>query len=171
MKECKQKKTSTKLLKNQMLTKGNQMLKRTIILSLLLVGTPAQASEIVFQFKNPSFSGNNAGAQWLTIENQETLRKKAIQDKIEADLKAKALEEKNSILNRFLNNLQSRIYSQLAQQLTNNLFGDEGGESGEFSLEGNQIKYEKTDTEIKLVIIDAQGNQTEIIVPTSGFKW
>ena len=147
------------------------MLKRSIILSLLLVGAPVQASELVFQFKNPSFSGNNAGAQWLTIENQETLRKKAIQDKIEAELKAQALEEKNSILNRFLNNLQSRIYSQLAQQLTNNLFGEMGDESGEFALEGNTIKYEKTDTEIKLVIIDAQGNQTEIIVPTSGFKW
>jgi invasion protein IalB len=46
-----------------------------------------------------------------------------------------------------------------------------GGQSGEFTLEGNVIKYEKTDTEIKLVIVDAQGNQTEIIVPTSGFKW
>lgn len=147
------------------------MMKKAIILSLLLLGTPAQASEIVFGFKNPSFSGVNTGAQWLTIENQETLRKKAIQDKIEAELKAKALEEKNSILNRFLNNLQSRIYSQLAQQLTNNLFGQMGGESGEFTLEGNVIQYEKTETEIKLVIVDAQGNQTEIIVPTSGFKW
>jgi len=147
------------------------MIKRSIILSLLLVSTPVQATEMVFQFKNPSFSGVNTGAQWLTIENQETIRKKAIQDKIEAELKAKALEEKNSILNRFLNNLQSRIYSQLAQQLTNNLFGEMGGESGEFTLEGNVIQYEKTDTEIKLVIVDAQGNQTEIIVPTSGFKW
>ncbi len=147
------------------------MLKRTIILSLLLVGTPAQATEIVFQFKNPSFSGNNAGAQWLTIENQEFNRKKAIQDKIEADLKAQALEEKNSILNRFMNNLQSRIYSQLAQQLTNNLFGEMGGQSGSFVLEGNQISYEKSDTEIKLVITDDAGNVTEIIIPTSGFKW
>jgi hypothetical protein len=147
------------------------MLKRLIILSLLLVSTPVQATELIFQFKNPSFSGINTGAQWLTIENQETLRKKAIQDKIEAELKAKALEEKNSILNRFLNNLQSRIYSQLAQQLTNNLFGEMGGEAGEFTLEGNVISYNKTDTEIKLVIVDAQGNQTEIIVPTSGFKW
>jgi len=147
------------------------MMKRLTILSLLLVGAPVQASELVFQFKNPSFSGNNAGAQWLTIENQETLRKKAIQDKIEAELKAQALEEKNSILNRFLNNLQSRIYSQLAQQLTNNLFGEMGDESGEFALEGNTIKYEKTDTEIKLIIVDDSGNQTEIIVPTSGFKW
>jgi len=91
-------------------------MKKLLILSLLLVSQPALASELVFQFKNPSFSGQNAGAQWLTIENQEFSRKKAIQDKIEADLKAAALEEKNSILNRFMNNLQSRIYSQLAQQ-------------------------------------------------------
>lgn len=146
-------------------------MKKLLILSLLLVSQPTLASEIVFQFKNPSFSGQNAGAQWLTIENQEFQRKKTIQDKIEADLKAKALEEKNSILNRFMNNLQSRIYSQLAQQLTNNLFGQMGGQSGEFVLEGNNIKYEKTDTEIKLVITDAAGNTTEIIVPTSGFKW
>jgi hypothetical protein len=146
-------------------------MKKLLILSLLLVSQPALASELVFQFKNPSFSGQNAGAQWLTIENQEFSRKKAIQDKIEADLKAAALEEKNSILNRFMNNLQSRIYSQLAQQLTNNLFGEMGGQSGEFSLEGNTIKYEKTDTEIKLVITDDAGNTTEIIIPTSGFKW
>ena len=146
-------------------------MKKLLILSLLLVSHPALASEIVFQFKNPSFSGQGAGAQWLTIENQEFTRKKAIQDKIEADLKAQALEEKNSILNRFMNNLQSRIYSQLAQQLTNNLFGEMGGQSGEFALEGNTIKYEKTDTEIKLVITDDAGNTTEIIIPTSGFKW
>ena len=146
-------------------------MKKLLILSLLLISQPALASEIVFQFKNPSFSGQNAGAQWLTIENQEFQRKKAIQDKIEAELKAAALEEKNSILNRFMNNLQSRIYSQLAQQLTNNLFGEMGGQSGEFALEGNTIKYEKTDTEIKLTITDDAGNTTEIIIPTSGFKW
>ena len=146
-------------------------MKKLLILSLFLISQPALASEIVFQFKNPSFSGQNAGAQWLTIENQEFQRKKSIQDKIEAELKAAALEEKNSILNRFMNNLQSRIYSQLAQQLTNNLFGEMGGQSGEFALEGNTIKYEKTDTEIKLTITDDAGNTTEIIIPTSGFKW
>lgn len=146
-------------------------MRKLLILSLLLVSQPALASEIVHQFKNPSFSGVNTGAHWLTIENQETTRKKTIQDKIEAELKAKALEEKNSILNRFMNNLQSRIYSQLAQQLTNNLFGEMGGEEGEFSLEGNSIKYKKTDTEITLTITDDTGNTTEIIIPTSGFKW
>ena len=86
------------------------MLKRSIILSLLLVSTPVQATEIVFQFKNPSFSGINTGAQWLTVENQETLRKKAIQDKIEADLKAKALEEKNSIQHFLLEEADDMFY-------------------------------------------------------------
>lgn len=147
------------------------MYKRVAILPLILMASPVQATEIVHQFKNPSFSGINAGAQWLTVENQEFNRKKAIQDKIEAELKAKALEEKNSILNRFLNNLQSRIYSQLAQQLTNNLFNEMGGQSGEFTLDGNTIRYEKTDSEIKLVIVDTENNQTEIIIPTTGFKW
>ncbi len=144
---------------------------KKILICLIFLSSPATANDITFQFKNPSFSGNNAGAQWLTIENQETTRKKAIVDKIEAELKAQALEEKNSILNRFMNNLQSRIYSQLAQQLTNNLFGEMGGEEGEFSLEGNSIKYKKTDTEITLSITDDAGNTTEIIIPTSGFKW
>jgi hypothetical protein len=139
-------------------------------LSLLLVSQPALASEITFQFKNPSFSGNGAGAQWLTIENQETTRKKAIQDKIEADLKAKATEEKNSILNRFMNNLQSRIYSQLASQLTDNLFSSES-ETGTFKLDKNTIEYEKTADTIKLKITDEAGSVTEIEIPLSGFNF
>lgn len=147
------------------------MLKKSLLLLTLLLANRAYSTELVHQFKNPSFSGNGAGAQWLTIENQEFTRKKAIADKLEAELKAAALEEKNSILNRFLNNLQSRIYSQLAQQLTNNLFGAQGSDAGTFALDGNTIKYEKTDDSIKLTITDDAGNVTEIIIPTSGFKF
>jgi hypothetical protein len=147
------------------------MRKKILLILPLLLASSAQSTELVHQFKNPSFSGQGAGAQWLTIENQEFTRKKAIRDKLEAELKSAALEEKNSILNRFLNNLQSRIYSQLAQQLTNNLFGQQGAANGTFSLDGNTIKYEKTDTEIKLTITDSLGNTTEIIIPLSGFKF
>lgn len=145
---------------------------RKLILLLLLVSSsaPVYAGEIVFQFKNPSFNGQGAGAQWLTIENQEFSRKKAIQDKIEADLKAKATEEKNSILNRFMNNLQSRIYSQLAAQLTQNLFSSKS-ETGTFDLDGNTINYEKTMDSIKLTITDSNGNVTTIEVPLSGFSF
>jgi len=130
----------------------------------------AHANEITFQFKNPSFSGQGAGAQWLTVENQEFSRKKAIQDKIEADLKAKATEAKNSILNRFMNNLQSRIYSQLAAQLTENLFAGES-QSGSFMLDKNKIDYVKTLDTVKLTITDENNNVTEIEVPLSGFSF
>lgn len=145
-------------------------MKKLLLMSLLLTSQPALASEIVFQFKNPSFSGNGAGAQWLTIENQEFNRKKAIQDKLEAELKAKATEEKNSILNRFMNNLQSRIYSQLASQLTENLFSGESS-IGSFRLDKNLIEYEKTADTIKLKITDDAGNVTEIEIPLSGFSF
>ena len=111
-----------------------QRLKRYLLLILLLQISSTKASELTYQFKNPSFSGVNAGAQWLTTDNQEFSRKKAIQDKLEAKLKAEADEAANSILNRFMNNLQSRIYSQLAQQLTNNLFGQMGDQSGTFAF-------------------------------------
>ena len=145
-------------------------MKKLLIPIVLSLSSPASASEIVFQFKNPSFSGVNAGAQWLTIENQETARKKAIQDKIEAELKQQALDEKNSILNRFMNNLQSRIYSQLAQQLTQNLFAN-GGSAGEFDLDGNTIAYEQTLDTVKLTITDENNNVTVIEIPIGQFKF
>lgn len=144
--------------------------KSFLLLSLLLVNnTPA--TELTYQFKNPSFSGVGSGAQWLTIENQESTRKKAIQDKLEAKLKAAADSEANSILNRFMNNLQSRIYSQLAQQLTNNLFGQQGTTSGTFDLDGNSIAYTKDSENVTLTITDPEGNMTKITIPTSGFKF
>lgn len=143
------------------------MWKRMLICSIVL-SSPVQASEIVHQFKNPSFSGNGAGAQWLTIENQEFSREKAIRDKIEAELKAKATEQKNSILNRFMNNLQSRVYSQLASQLTENLFASESS-SGTFVLDKNTIYYEKKLDSVKLKITDEASNVTEIEIPLSGF--
>jgi hypothetical protein len=143
-------------------------MKKMILLPLILISQPALAGDIVFQFKNPSFSGHGAGAQWLTIENQEFNRRKAIQDRIEADLKAKATEERNSILNRFMNNLQSRIYSQLAAQLTDNLFASDST-TGSFRLDRNLIEYEKTDEAVRLRITDGNGNVTEIEIPLTGF--
>ena len=144
------------------------MIKKTITVILLLSSVPSAAGQIVFQFKNPSFNGAGASTQWLATDNQERSRKQAIQDKIEAELKAKALEEKNSILNRFMNNLQSRIYSQLAQQLTQNLFSNKN-DIGSFNLDGNTINYEKTLDKIKLTITDTNNNVTVIEIPMTGF--
>ena len=128
------------------------------------------ASELVHRFASPSFSKDSSGPYWLALHNTELARKKELQAKIESDLKVKALEIKNSILNKFTTNLQSRIYSQLAQQLTDNLFSGES-DSGSFNLDGNKIDYVKTLDEISLTITDASGGTTEIVIPVASFKF
>lgn len=150
-------------------------LPRIVLLFLLgmlfcVVPKNVHAGELVYQFKNPSFSGIGTSSHWLTMENQEFSRKQAIQDKIEAALKSKALEEKNSILNRFVNNLQSRIYSQISQQLTQNLFSSKGN-SGSFALDDNSIEYTNTGDSIVLNITDSIGNVTTITIPIGGFSF
>jgi len=137
---------------------------------LLACSDLSYAGELVYQFKDPSFSGVGTGSQWLTIENQEFSRKQAIQDKIDAALKAQALADQNSILNRFVNNLQSRIYSQISQQLTQNLFSSPSA-SGSFTLEGNTIQYTNTGDNIILNITDSSGNLTNITIPVGGFSF
>lgn len=136
------------------------------------ITNPCQAQNIVHEFKNPSFNGNNTSSHWLTIENQEHTRKKDIQDKLEEELRQAALEEKNSFLNRFLNNLQSRIYSRLAAQLTDNLFAG-GSDTGLIELEGNTIEYTKNDDEdtLTLRITQPDGSVTEITIPLAGFSF
>ena len=47
---------------------------------LLGVSNSVLLDEIVHKFKNPSFSGVGTSAHYLTIENQEFSRKKAIED-------------------------------------------------------------------------------------------
>ena len=148
------------------------MLKKSLISSLLLLSSPVYATEIVHQFKSPSFNGVNTSAHWLTIENQEATRRKAIQDKIESELKAAIQAEQNSILNKFMTNLQSRIYSQLAKQLTDNLFGPNAQDTGSFELDGNTVAFERNLDGITLTITQSDGTSTSITIPTAGaFKF
>lgn len=85
--------------------------------SLLLLSASLGATPIVHEFKNPSFSGKGTGAHYLTIENQEHSRKKAIEEALEAARRAAEREEDNSTLAKFIRNLESRIYAQMAKQL------------------------------------------------------
>jgi len=55
---------------------------------LALQSLVVQADEIKFGFKNPSFSGVGTGAHYLTVDNIEHTRKKAIVDALEAARKA-----------------------------------------------------------------------------------
>lgn len=135
------------------------------VLASFLIITPASASEMVFKFNNPSFSGEGWSSHVLTIENQEYTRKmKIIEDKKAAEAKA-AADAKNTNLAKFLNNLESRIYATLSQKIAEQLFSDQGVTNGSFDIAGSHIFWESTVDGVHLVITDAGGSTTDITVP------
>ena len=145
-------------------------MKKLSTILLLLIAIPAK-SDIVHQFKNPSFSGIGTGSHYLTIENQEHSRKKAIEDALEAAEKAAQREADNTTLAKFIRNLESRIYAQLSKQLVDNMFSNENAVTfGSFTLEGSVVSYEVlTDASgedyIQMRIIDPEGTETLIEIP------
>ena len=141
------------------------------LISVLAISNPLQADEIVHKFKNPSFSGVGTGAHYLTIENQEHSRKKAIEDALEAAKNAAEREAENTTLAKFIRNLESRIYAQLSKQLVESMFSnDTSVRFGSFTLEGNIVSYEvitnPDGTEfIKMTIVAEDGTTTVIEIP------
>ncbi len=140
------------------------------VISILAISPGVNADEI-FEFKNPSFSGIGTGAHYLTIENQEHSRKKAIEDALEAARKAAQREEENTTLAKFIRNLESRIYAQMAKQLVESMFSNDGSvRFGSFILEGNTVTYEVITNDdgteyIKMTIVAEDGTTTVIEIP------
>lgn len=142
-----------------------------IVVALAGFSTGVKADEITFKFKNPSFSGVGTGAHYLTIENQESSRKKQIEDALESARKAAEREENNTVLAKFIRNLESRIYATLAKQLVESMFSNDNSSNfGSFVLEGNSIIWEVLVDEagvsfIRMTIIGEDGTTTIIEIP------
>ena len=133
--------------------------------------TDASSSELVHNFKSPSFSGQGYSAHVMTIENQEFSRKKAIDDKRAADERQAQRDLDNTNLSKFMKNVESRIYAQLSKQLVDSMFGEESGESGTVTFEGTTISYVKDTENVALTILDANGSETIITVPIGDFTF
>src|SRR5210317_2043123 len=141
-----------KLSNDQLIAFGLVGMLLTILFALSI-----KADEMTHTFKNPSFSGVGTSSHYLTIENQQFNRKKAIADEIKAYQEDLEREAENTTLARFIRNLESRIYAQLSRQLVDNLFGETPSESGTLELEGNTIEYSTDGDFITLKITDADG--------------
>lgn len=124
-----------------------------------------------FTFKSPAFSGIGYSSHVQTVENQETSRRKVIQDKIEAELTKKATLTKNNNIQKFLNNLESRIYAQISQNLADAMFATGGSNSGSLNFEGNTIYWTKDSGNVYLKVTDNVGNETNITVPLGQFQF
>ena len=140
-----------------------------IVFVLSLVAVNVNASPIVHEFKNPSFSGIAASAHYLTIDEQETKRRDELAEKIQSELDEIQREIDNSTLNKFLSNLQSRIFSNLSRDISDMLFSADGGTGGTIELEGNSISFSNDGEYITLTVIDENGTITEIVIPIGVF--
>jgi hypothetical protein len=145
---------------------------RFILLIFAFLISSANATEMVFQFKNPQFSGEGFSSHVLTIENQETTRKKQIESEQKSARDAAAAAARNTNIAKFLNNLESRIYAQLSLQLSNAMFS-EGGLNGSIDFQGSAISWFRDTARgiIQLTIIDENGNRTELEVPVGSFRF
>lgn len=145
-------------------------MKNIIIITLLFVGLRAGATELVFQFNSPAFSGAGYSSHVLTIEQLESQRKKAQADAAKAAADQAARDAKNTNLAKFLVNVESRIYAQLSKQLADAMFSD-GSNTGSMDFQGTSIDWVKTATDVTLTIRDSGGRVTEITVPIGTFAF
>ena len=129
----------------------------------------AYATPLVFEFKDPSFSGVGWATQVLTIEQIEAQRKQKIKDDRAAEIAKAEVAANNSNLSKFLVNVESRIYAQLSKQLTDQLFSDTGATSGTMDFQGTSINWIKNINDVSLTITEANGNVTDITVPIGQF--
>ena len=137
-----------------------------------ITATNLKADQITFKFKSPSFSGVGTSSHYLTIENQEHMRKMTIKEEIKALQDQLKRDAENTTLARFIRNLESRIYAQISRQIVEAMFGEEQSTKGSFELEGNIISYEIIDGMIILTIFNTNdGTTTTIELPLGDFSF
>lgn len=146
-------------------------MKAIIATLVLLCATSAAASELVWGFKNPSFSGQGWSSHVLSTEQLQHNRKEDIKAKAEAEQRRLERELENSTLNKFLKNVESRIYAQLSKQMVDAMFADctdTCSNTGTANIEGSTITWVKADGMITLTIVQEDGTITEITIPAEG---
>ena len=140
-------------------------------LFFLTISYSANASELVWGFKNPSFSGIGWSSHVLSNEQLQFNRKQDIKDKAEAEARRLERELENSTLNKFIKNVESRIYAQLSKQMVDAMFADctdTCSNTGTAEIEGSTITWVKADGMITLTIVQEDGTITEISIPAEG---
>ena len=117
------------------------MKKSLAIVAILSIFSSVNASELKFEFGNPSFSGSGKSTHYLTIENIEKTRKDTIEAQKKADAKALQQELNATAVAKFQANLEARFYTALAKQITDNVFGSDGlqQDSGTYTAQNGEI--------------------------------
>ncbi len=143
----------------------------TTILLFLFMISGSNASEIVFDFDSPSFSGQGKSSHYLTIENIEKTRKDAIKAADKAAKEKAEQDAKNTAIAKFKANLESRFYTALAKQITTNVFGADGlqQDSGTFTSPiGGEVVTWTTPSgtgNVTITVTETDGTVTSFTMP------
>jgi hypothetical protein len=143
----------------------------TTILLFLFMISGSNASEIVFDFDSPSFSGQGKSSHYLTIENIEKTRKDAIKAAEKAAKEKAEQDAKNTAIAKFKANLESRFYTALAKQITTNVFGADGlqQDSGTFTSPiGGEVVTWETPAQtgnVTITVTETDGTVTTFTMP------
>lgn len=148
-------------------------MKRLLLLAAIFItfAPNIAASELIWGFKNPSFSGQGYSSHVLSAEQLQFNRKQDIKKEAEAEARRIERELENSTLNKFLKNVESRIYAQISKQMVDAMFADctdTCSNTGTAEIEGSTITWVKADGMITLTIVSDDGTITEIAIPADG---
>jgi hypothetical protein len=159
-------------------------IKTTIITTTLALYSTLGHAELIQQFKNPAFSGQNWSSHVLTIDSIEKNRRDNIESQRKAAIQAAESAAQNTPMARFMSLFQSQVYAQLATQLSNNLFQnnckDSSGNTiagcvnpttGAFTLDGNTVTWNKSGSAVTLTVVDGAGTVTTVAVPIASFAF
>lgn len=139
---------------------------------IMLVSCSVAAGELVHNFQSPSFiPGNGYSSHVLTIHQLEENKRKEIKAQEQAAIDKAEAAKKNSNLYKFMTNVEARIYAQLSKQLADAMFAEGSGNSGQMNFQGTSISWSKSSTDVTLVIIEPNGNRTEVTVPLASFAF
>lgn len=144
---------------------------------MVTVPTSVPATELIFQFKSPAFSGIGYSNHALTIDQIEHKRRKELEEKRQSDLDKAEREYKSTNIYKFQNNLESRIYAQLSKQIADSIFG-EGSTTGDTDWTeaetpfGDTINWKRESDVIFVEIYNSNGTiASEFSVPVGEFAF
>ena len=147
------------------------MKRLSIALLFIAASSTTAAGDLVWGFKNPSFSGQGYSSHVLSVEQLQFNRKQDIKEKAEAEQRRIERELENTTLNKFLKNVESRIYAQISKQMVDAMFADctdTCSNTGTAEIEGSTITWVRADGSITLTIVSEDGTVTEISIPADG---
>jgi len=147
------------------------MKRLTLALLFVALSSSNVSADLVWGFKNPSFSGQGYSSHVLSVEQLQFNRKQDIKKEAEAEQRRIERELENTTLNKFLKNVESRIYAQISKQMVDAMFADCSdtcSNTGTAEIEGSTITWVKADGMITLTIVSEDGTVTEITIPADG---